>query len=269
MIAHLEDRRVLRLAGENVHAFLNGLITNDLSGLTADRPVWAALLSAQGKYLADMVLFDGHEAGIYIDVHTDRAEDLVKRLRLYRLRRKIDIETTELRVFAGWNETGLPHASDPRLAALGHRWLAFVGTVDADCADWHAHRISLGVPDSPDFEVDRLMWLEANAAELNGVSFTKGCYVGQENTARMNYRGKVRKRLLPVTMVGGPAADRQVLANDRTVGTLMSHAEMHDGSWRGIAYLRLEDIHKPLSIDNAAAEVDWPEWLPVTATTDD
>jgi folate-binding protein YgfZ len=262
MIAHLEDRRVIRLSGEDVRGFLNGLVTNDVSRLSADEPVWAALLSAQGKYLADMILFDGHEAGIFIDVHKDHAADLERRLKVYRLRRKIAIEPQELHVFAGWNENDMPHAADPRHAELGHRWIGFIATVDADLDDWHTHRIALGIPDSPDFEVDKLMWLEANASELNGVSFTKGCYVGQENTARMNYRGKVRKRLLPVTMVAGPAASREVLADGRTAGNLMSQAEMKDGSWRGIAHLRLEDAAKPLTIDGADAEVDWPSWLP-------
>ena len=262
MIAHLEDRRVLRLSGDDVRGFMNGLVTNDIARLAADRPLWAALLSAQGKYLADMILHDGHDAGIYIDVHVDRAEELAKRLMLYRLRRRIEIEPAELHVFAGWNEPGLPHGHDPRHAALGHRWLHSVGTVDATTADWHTHRIALGIPDSPDFVVDGILWLEGNAAELNGVSFEKGCFVGQENTARMNWRGKVRKRLLPVTMVAGPAADRSVLADGKVVGTLMSQAEMHGGDWRGIAHMRVEDAHKPLHIDGAAAEVDWPDWLP-------
>jgi tRNA-modifying protein YgfZ len=232
MIAHLEDRRVLRVSGEDVRGFLNGLLTSDLTLLSAERPLWAALLTAQGKVIADMIVFDGHEAGVYLDVHKDRAEDIAKRLKLYRLRRKIDIEPAELNVFAA----GLP--------------------------DWHAHRIALGIPDSPDIEPEKLLWLEANAAELNGVSFDKGCYVGQENTARMNWRGKVRKRLLPVTMVAGPAADRTVLADGKPVGTLTSQAEMHGGEWRGIAHMRVEDAHRPLHIDGAAAEVDWPDWLP-------
>ena len=107
MIAYLDDRTVLVVSGEDVRDFLNGLVTNDVSekALTPETPVWAGLLSAQGKYLADMILFDGGEAGIFIDVHKDRAADLAKKLKLYRLRRAIEIGSTGLRVFAGWNRS--------------------------------------------------------------------------------------------------------------------------------------------------------------------
>lgn len=257
MIAHLDDRVVLTVSGEDVRAFLNGLVTSDVEQMTAEAPLWAGLLSAQGKYIADMLLFDGHEAGIFVDVHKDRADDLLKKLRLYRLRRAIEIVPSDLHVFAGWNERTLPHPADPRHRSLGHRWLAFGGTVDATCDDWHAHRINLGIPDTPDFDVDRTMWLETNAVELHGVSFGKGCYVGQENTARMNYRGKVTKRLLPVVLTATPGDERRIMAGGREAGTLKSFA-----GGRGIALLRLEYAQEPLMLGGAAVTAEWPSWLP-------
>src|SRR5690606_29227842 len=151
------------------------------------------------------------------------------------LRRAITIAPSQLRVFAGWKEKGLPKPADPRLAALGYRWLAAGGSVTSTTADWHGWRIGLGVPDTPDFEVDKTMWLETNAAELNGVSFAKGCYVGQENTARMNWRAKVNKRFLPVMLAEPVGEDRRIMAGDREAGTLRSFAGA-----RGIAYLRVE-----------------------------
>lgn len=259
MIAYLDDRTVLVVSGEDVRDFLNGLVTNDVSekALTPETPVWAGLLSAQGKYLADMILFDGGEAGIFIDVHKDRAADLAKKLKLYRLRRAIEIASTGLRVFAGWKLKGLSRPHDPRLPALGHRWLAAGGSVDASAADWHAYRIGIGVPDTPDFEVDKTMWLETNAAELNGVSFSKGCYVGQENTARMNWRAKVNKRLLPVMLAEPVGADRTIMAGNREAGTLRSF----EGA-RGIALLRVEYADALLTLGGHPVSVEWPEWLP-------
>ncbi len=259
MIAYLDDRTVLVVSGEDVRGFLNGLVTNDVSenALTPQSPVWAGLLSAQGKYLADMVFFDGGEAGIFIDVHKSRAEELAKKLRLYRLRRAIEIAPSGLRVFAGWREKALSQPSDPRLPALGQRWLAAGGSVTADTADWHAWRIGIGVPDTPDFEIDKTMWLETNAAELNGVSFTKGCYVGQENTARMNWRAKVNKRLLPVMLAEPVGEDHTIMAGDREAGTLRSF----EGT-RGIAYLRVEYADAALTLAGHPVSVLWPEWLP-------
>lgn len=259
MIAYLDDRTVLVVSGEDVRGFLNGLVTNDVSEktLTHETPVWAGLLSAQGKYLADMILYDGGEAGIFIDVHKSRADDLAKKLRMYRLRRAINIAPSGLRVFAGWKDKALAHPHDPRLPALGWRWLAAGGFADKTAADWHAWRIGIGVPDTPDFEIDKTMWLETNAAELNGVSFSKGCYVGQENTARMNWRAKVNKRFLPVMLAEPVGTERTIMAGDREAGTLRSF----EGA-RGIAYLRVEYAGALLTLGGHPVSVEWPEWLP-------
>jgi len=186
----LIDRALVRLSGEDVRGFLQGLVTNDTAGAL---PVWAGLLSPQGKALFDFLLWaDGED--VLLDCEADQAEAIVRRLSLYRLRRKIVIARDES-LAVHW----APHGdgpADPRLAALGRRW---IGPATAPAEGWRAHRLALGVAEGvAELGSDRNLWLECNAAELNGVSFTKGCYVGQENTARMNYRQKVNRRLVVV-----------------------------------------------------------------------
>ena len=250
-IAHLSDRAVLRISGPEAQVFLQGLLTNDVSG---PLPVWAGLLTAQGKYLFDMIVHADGDA-MLIDVLASRAPDLAKRLTMYKLRRALTIETTDLRVFASWGASGT-ESLDPRIPALGHRWVAGSAETNASLADYVAHRLAHGIADSADFEIDRTMWLETNAAELNGVSFTKGCYVGQENTARMHHRDKLRKRLLPVGVAEIPDAARVISVDGREAGDLRS---WQDG--RGIAFLRLEKLDG-LSIGAAPVTVNWPDWLP-------
>ena len=255
-IAELSDRAVLRIAGDEARPFLQGLITNDVEALTPDKPLWAGLLSAQGKYLFDMILFDAGEA-ILADVHAPRAAELAKRLAMYKLRRAVTVEPTPLKLFAAWGgESAAPY--DPRLPGLGRRWVAEAADTNQGVADYDEHRHYLGVADSPDYAVDKLMWLEANAVELNGVSFTKGCYVGQENTARMHHRDRLRKRLLPVLLTATPGEDLIIRAGDREAGELRSWR----GS-RGIAHLRLEYVEAPteLTIAGAPVTVEWPTWL--------
>ena len=193
----LIDRALIRLSGEDVRGFLQGLVTNDLALLAADRPLWAGLLAAQGKALFDFILWaDGDH--VLIDCEREAAGDLARRLALYRLRRPIAIER-EPDLCVHWARDGAEGVADPRLAELGRRWLAPAsGEAGADKA-WRAHRLSLGVAEGlAELGSDKTLWLEANAAELNGVAFDKGCYVGQENTARMNWRNKVNRRLVVV-----------------------------------------------------------------------
>ena len=255
--AHLSDRAVLRVSGTEARSFLQGLLTNDVVGAL---PVWAGLLSAQGKYLFDMIVHDGGDA-LLLDVAGERAADLLKRLTMYKLRRAVTVESTRLKVFAAWD--GPSDATwDPRLPGLGRRWVAEDAEGDATLSEYDLHRLALGVPDSADFEVDRTMWLEGNAVELAGVSFTKGCYVGQENTARMHHRDKLRKRLLPVLFDGGPG-DGVILAGEREAGTLRTHRDE-----RGIALLRVEYVERgdALAMAGGAVTVEWPSWIPDTAT---
>lgn len=194
----LVDRALIRLRGEDVRDFLQGLVTNDLALLTPERPLWAGLLSAQGKALFDFLLWAAGD-DVLIDCEREAAGDLARRLALYRLRRPIAIDREEGRCVhwsADGNGDGVP---DPRLPELGRRWVGEAdGEPGADEA-WREHRLRLGVTEGKaELGSDKTLWLECNAAELNGVSFTKGCYVGQENTARMNYRNKVNRRLVVV-----------------------------------------------------------------------
>ncbi|MBA4747815.1 MAG: folate-binding protein YgfZ [Sphingopyxis sp.] len=200
----LTDRALIRLSGDDVRGFLQGLVTNDVAG---GLPCWAALLSPQGKCLFEFLVWaDGAprpgsgSSDLLIDCERDAAGDLAKRLTLYRLRRAISIVREEQMV-VHWAPAGEEGVPDPRLPALGRRWLALAHGGAAVDAAWRAHRLALGVAEGrSELGSDKLLWLECNAAELNGVSFTKGCYVGQENTARMNWRQKVNRRVVVVPL---------------------------------------------------------------------
>ncbi|HEY0043657.1 MAG TPA: folate-binding protein [Allosphingosinicella sp.] len=217
----LIDRALLRLSGEDVTGFLQGLITNDAAALAPVHPVWAGLLTPQGKALFDFILWaDG--ADVLIDCEAEAAGDLQKRLTLYRLRRKIVIAPEEgLAVhWAAEGEEGVP---DPRVSALGRRWLA---PADEPAQGWIEHRLRLGVTEGrAELGSDKTLWLECNAAELNGVSFTKGCYVGQENTARMNYRSKVNRRLV-VAPAGAPGERTRAFYPE--LGLAVEHRRVED-----------------------------------------
>jgi folate-binding protein YgfZ len=223
----LFDRAIIRLsateAGEDVRGFLQGLVTQDTA---AELPLWAGLLTPQGKALFDFILWaDGND--VLIDCETEQAEALAKRLSLYRLRRKIAITIDPvLGVF--WGIAGPQGIADPRLAELGMRWIAPIGGDDVDVsALYHAHRLSLGVPEGiAELGSDATLWLEANAAELNGVSFTKGCYVGQENTARMNWRQKVNRRLAVVPI--DKADPKRLRIAYPELGKAVVHARVED-----------------------------------------
>ena len=198
----LIDRAVIRLAGPDVRGFLQGLVTDDVDG---PLPAWAGLLTAQGKALFDFILWDDGD-DVLIDCEAAQADALVRRLSLYRLRRPITIARDEA-LAVHWAPEGEMGAPDPRLAALGRRWIA---PPDAPVEGWRAHRLALGVAEgAEELGQDKTLWLEANAAELNGVSFTKGCYVGQETTARMNWRQKVSRRLVAVRGPDGLSVERR------------------------------------------------------------
>ena len=193
----LVERALIRLSGEDVRGFLQGLVTNDVAALAPDTPLWAGLLSAQGKALFDFLLWaDG--ADVLVDCEQGAASDLARRLTLYRLRRPIGIER-EPELCVHWSPDGDAGAPDPRRPELGRRWLAPAADGAGADESWRRHRLALGVTEgAAELGADKILWLECNAAELNGVSFGKGCYVGQENTARMNWRNKVNRRLVVV-----------------------------------------------------------------------
>ena len=195
----LATRALIRLVGGDVADFLQGLVTNDTTMLATGRPIWAALLTAQGKAQWDFLLWpDGDD--VLVDCEASQADALARRLTMYRLRRAITIARDES-LGVHWSVEG---EGDPRLPALGRRWLGAPGGEAADDL-FRAHRLRLGVPEGvAELGQDKTLWLETNAIELHGVSFTKGCYVGQENPARMNWRQKVNRRLVVLQVDADP-----------------------------------------------------------------
>ncbi|MCS6853798.1 MAG: folate-binding protein [Elioraea sp.] len=199
-IAELPARGVVSVCGPDSRVFLQGLVSNDVSQVAPGQPaVWAALLTPQGKWLADFFLI-AHGERILLDCERGQASWLVAHLARYRLRARVEIadESDRWAVFAAWGETapGGLAARDPRLPEAGWRRLAQPGTVlcDATEADYDRHRLTLGLPDgSRDLESGRTVLLEAGFDELNGISWTKGCWMGQELTARTKYRGLGQK----------------------------------------------------------------------------
>ncbi len=184
----LEDRALIRLSGEDVRGFLQGLVTNDVEGAL---PVYAGLLTPQGKALFDFLIWSEGD-DLLIDCEVEQAAALIKRLSIYRLRRPIAIGL-EPALAVHWSPDTTEGVPDPRNPALGNRWIAPPGE---PAIGWRAHRLALDVYEGVgELGSDKSLWLETNAREQNGVSFTKGCYVGQENTARMHHREKVNRRL--------------------------------------------------------------------------
>lgn len=212
----LPDRALIRVSGEDVRGFLQGLVTQDMNAVRPNAPLWAALLSPQGKALFDFILW-ADDADILIDCEAAQREALIRRLSIYRLRRPITIVAAEGGVH--WSPASGNGVPDPRLAALGWRWLG--DAAGSPAAGWLEHRLRLGVTEGvEELGQDKTLWLECNAAELNGVSFTKGCYVGQENTARMNWRAKVNRRLV-VAPLGHPGDRTRATYPD--LGLMVEH----------------------------------------------
>jgi len=223
----LFSRAVVRVApegeGEDAAQFLQGLVTNDVTGAL---PVYAGLLTAQGKMLFDFLVWPGSGGALLLDCEAEAAEELVKRLSLYRLRRKLSIAVDPALGVYWQAELGDGGAPDPRLADLGQRWVAAVSDEDqAVDAEYLRHRLALGVPEGRG-ELGDVLWLEANAAELHGVSFSKGCYVGQENTARMNWRQKVNRRVLVVPLALSDEKRRKTAYPE--LGLAVDHLRVED-----------------------------------------
>jgi folate-binding protein YgfZ len=284
----LDDRGILAVSGPDRGAFLQGLVSNDVEKIAADRAVYAALLTAQGKYLHDFIMVAAGEA-IWLDAEAARLADLKRRLSIYRLRAKVTLdELPERAVAAVFGDevcrildlpeqpgAARPFAGgvalvDPRLAALGARvilpreeireTLAAAGLAETDFAAYDRHRLALGIPDgSRDLIVEKSILLESGFDELNGVDWQKGCYIGQELTARTKYRGLIKKRLFPVRIDGPAPAPGTVLSLDgKEAGEMRSS---RDGF--GLALLRLDAAaeDRGLSADGATLAATQPDWM--------
>jgi folate-binding protein YgfZ len=291
--AELPGRGLLEVSGEDRVAFLQGLVTNDVAKASDRRAIFAALLTAQGRYLFDFFIFALGDA-LYLDTEAARLPDLQRRLSLYKLRSKIVLADASSRLavaaaFGGDAPASLGLAGegaakafaggiafiDPRLSALGLRFalpretgfaaLETAGFARADEAFYDSHRLALGVPDgSRDLAPEKALLLESGFDEMNGIDWQKGCYMGQELTARMKYRALVKKRLLPIIVAGklSPAGTPVMLGNEEA-GELRSG---RDG--RALALLRLDAAEAaakgtPLLAGGARVTPEKPSWMKI------
>ncbi len=227
------ERSVLRLSGSDTYKFLNDMVTNDLSGMK-DGFVYAALLTPQGKYLFDFFLTaDGDD--ILLDVSAARAPALAQRLTMYKLRADVVISDSGMHVHRGLGDAPAGAFADPRHGAMGWRIISDVPE-SADAVDWDALRVEHCVPESEaELIADASYILESGFERLNGVDFRKGCYVGQEVTARMKHKTELRKGLARVGVKGSAPIGTEILADGKVVGTLFTQA-----GGKGIAYLRFD-----------------------------
>jgi tRNA-modifying protein YgfZ len=291
-LAPLADRGVVSLTGPDTRRLLQGIVTNDIDGMGVGEARYAALLSPQGKVLSEFFVVQ-QDSGVLLDVAGAAVADLIRRLTLYRLRAAVvitDLSSTHgvaaswgvaasSGVAAVWGDAAddrtlqLPPGTvvftDPRHPGLGRRLIyplasPPVGTIDA--AAYHAHRIDLGVPEGGrDFAFAEVFAHDALLDQLNGVSFTKGCYVGQEIVSRMQHRGTARTRIVKVEAVTGqlPTRGAAIMAGDAKIGTLGSVE-----SGRGLAMLRVDRAAEAIAggVDIRAGDVTVRLSLPTFAT---
>ncbi|NIZ02754.1 CAF17-like 4Fe-4S cluster assembly/insertion protein YgfZ [Thalassospira lucentensis] len=291
--ALLPDRAVIRVSGPDRVSFLQGLVSNNIETVTAEQSSYGALLSPQGKFLFDFFVYQQDEDSLLIECEYGqdgaRAAELFKKLRMYKLRAKVELSdvTDSYDVIAVYGKDALSALSltdnpgstsafatgiksvDPRLAAMGARVLlpknslaemAAIGAQEGTVEAYHEMRVALGVANgSEELEIDRAILLENGFEELNGVDFKKGCFMGQELTARTKYRGLVRKRLLPIKIEGSaPKPGTTIMNGDKEAGIIRS---VHgDG---GLALIRLERISDDAELlaDGAKIAVTVPDWV--------
>jgi tRNA-modifying protein YgfZ len=281
--ALLPDRGVVKVAGEGARNFLHGLVTTDTLTLAPGTARFTALLTPQGKIIADFLMTEaaaaGGGGGLFLDVPRALTAMLVERFNLYKLRAKVMIEdlSETLSVLAVWDGSGTTKYglvyADPRLPGLGLRAMlpphlaaaaaAELGATLVDASDYEAHRIALGMPrGGADFRYGDAFPHEADLDQFGGVDFAKGCYVGQEVVSRMEHRGIARTRAVPVRYDGtAPQAGAVINAGSHQVGTMGSAA-----AGRGIALLRLDRVADALSrgealaADGVVLRIIKPDW---------
>ncbi|HEY2613535.1 MAG TPA: folate-binding protein [Reyranella sp.] len=280
-------RGVIAVGGPDRVDFLQGLISNDTTKVAPGRAIWAALLTPQGRFLNDMFVADGGNDTLLVETERERTPALAKKLGLYKLRSKVTVEdrsaAMEVAVVFGRDAEKMPPVDgattfvDPRLPELGVRVLASAGQAasllaargctEAPLSVYDALRLELGVPDgSRDLIVDKALLLENGFDELNGVDWQKGCYMGQELTARTKYRALIRKRLFPVRIEGAlPAPGTSIHKDGQEVGELRSGS----GS-RALAMLRLDAVKagQKLTAGEVGVLPEIPAWMRLPETAD-
>lgn len=228
-----QDRRVYEITGADRIHFLQGLVTNDVSRL-GEGIRYAALLSPQGKYLADFLLV-GRGDAVLLDAQVGQAEALVRRLSMYRLRADVRIAPSPLHVLRGLGAAPEGALADPRDPRLG--WRMYTAAEGGDPAiDWDAIRVEAVVPEAGiELVPEESYILEAGFERLHGVDFHKGCYVGQEVTARMKHRTELRKGLVRVRVAGGAAPGTEITSGGKAAGRLFTRS-----GDRALAFLRFD-----------------------------
>lgn len=296
----LSHRSVLRVSGPDRVAFLQGLVSNDMEAVSAARSVWSAFLTPQGKFLHEFFVAEdpsasGGDGALLIDCEADRRADLQRRLKLYKLRSQVQVEDAHddyrVAVLFGASALSSLHLDetpglaapldggvvfvDSRLATLGARAILPAASADsvlgdagfqpAELSDYDALRSRFGVPDgSRDLEVEKSTLLENGFDELHGVDWDKGCYMGQELTARTKYRALIKKRLLPVEIAGPlPEPGTPLLFEGKDVGTMRSGV-----NGRGLATVRLDalkdDQQVELRAGDARVVAHKPDWMQIS-----
>jgi folate-binding protein YgfZ len=261
--APLESRAVLSISGPDWRSYLQGLVTQDVDTLAPGELRFAALLTPQGRLLFDLFLA-GREDGCLVDCAAEHQGALMQRLKMYRLRAKVEIAETTEAVWALWGaETGPSGWSrDPRAPGLGFRGYGAAppeGAVVEDETAYDAHRLAQGVPGPADWGHDRSYPIEANFDLLGGIDFKKGCFVGQETTSRMKRRGTIKNRMAPIAVEGPPpAAGAPLLVGDLRAGQVSSSSPAG-----AMALLRLDRLGEgPLTLEDGRTwRVVWPEWM--------
>jgi hypothetical protein len=259
-VARLDDRALVAVNGPDAEEWLQGLVTQTVTGLDVGQMRSAAFLTPQGRLLFDFIV-QRREDGLWLDVDAGVRGDLVARLGMYKLRAQATVATIDGDVLAGWGGGPKPDGAgvDPRQEALGWRLLgeAQAPAVNATVAQYTNHRRGLGVAETAaDGLADRLYAIEANLDLLNGIDFHKGCFIGQETTSRMKRRNGVRSRMLPFSADGAAAGD-EILNGELRAGEVLT-----GGANGGLALMRLDRCSGTLTANGRPVELISPDWMP-------
>lgn len=244
-----KDRIVLSVSGNDRAAFLQGLITNDVTKAD-DGIVYAALLTPQGKFIADFFVI-GRSDDMLIDVAASHGPQLTQRLNMYRLRADVQIAEADLTVSTGMSERPAGAHEDPRHPDLG--WRLYGATDVSDDTDWTSHRVAIGVPETGEELTPDTYILEVGFERFNGIDFRKGCYVGQEIAARMKHKTELKKGLAQVRITGAAENGQEITSNGKPVGTL--HSVSGDQALAYLRFDRAQDMTTPTATLEMIAKV--------------